>query len=303
MISLLNTTDYSGIFIGVNVVVNTVPDQFYFTDQDDVGLNSPTISNAITIEGVTAGYDIEATVTGGEYRYDDGTGYSAWLTAPSNVQLGYDIQLRVTSSGDYDTSVSATLDVGGTSDDFVVTTAQFPTILVTDYTSIDYNSYVTLAENDQIIQELSVFTPADDYNALTNEQKEYLIKASCQDVNYFQFKGTLNKLVISQYSMQFPRTGLYYPNGVEIASNVIPYFIKQYVAQRCLERLSFGPADANGITIPNNVKRQKADVLEREFFSPKEMTANTLSIKDFHSYNLLKPYVIRTGNVINLVRA
>lgn len=176
--------------------------------------------------------------------------------------------------------------------------------LVTDYTDAQYNAYATVAEIDAIIVGLSPFSNTSKWDALDTAQKEGVILNTSQDVNCFQFKGTLNKQVISPFNMQFPRDGMFYTNGVEIPNDIIPEFVKQYVAQRCLEILDFGPSSANGILIPNNVKKNKVGSLEQEFFGPKEMTANKLTLSDFASYQCtLKPYALNSANVIYLKRA
>ena len=177
--------------------------------------------------------------------------------------------------------------------------------LVTDYTDVQYNAYATVAEIDALIVGLSPFSNTSKWDALdTDEKKEGVILAATKNVNCFVFKGSLNSAVISLYNMQFPRVGLYYTNGNEIPSNIIPQFVKDYVASRCLELLDFNPSDANKILIPNNVKRNKVGSLEQEFFSPKDMTANQLTLSDFASYKCsLKPYVLNNSNTIYLKRA
>lgn len=176
--------------------------------------------------------------------------------------------------------------------------------LVTDYTNAGYNAYATVVETDALINDLSPFVNTAKWIALTVAQKESVILNASKDVNCFQYKGTLNPAVISPFNMQFPRSGMVYTNGVVIPDNIIPEFVKEYVARRSIELLNFGPDDANQITIPNNVKRNKVGSLEQEFFGPEEMTANTLSLTDYQSYACtLKSYVLNSSNVIYLMRA
>jgi hypothetical protein len=176
--------------------------------------------------------------------------------------------------------------------------------IITDYTNSQFNAYATTAEIDEIIVDLSPFSNTSKWDALDEPSKEGVIKNASQNVNCFAYKGVLNSAVISPFNMQFPRIGLFYTNGTAVNSNEIPFFVKQYVAERCLEILDFGPSAANGVLVPSNVKKNKVGSLEQEFFSPKEMTANQLTLKDFSSYQCtIKPYVLNSGNTIYLKRA
>ena len=154
-----------------------------------------------------------------------------------------------------------------------------------------------------MIEALEPFVDTTAWNALTTSQKENVILRATVNANSFCYYGTTSSIVISTNNMMWPRTGLLYANGVSIGSSEIPTFMMQYIAERCTEILEFGPTDANNITVPGKVKRQKVGSLEQEFFSPGEMTANTLSLSDFASFALIKPYVCRKGNVIFLQRA
>lgn len=175
--------------------------------------------------------------------------------------------------------------------------------LIVDPTDANYNSYVTEAEADVLIAALDPFVDLTKWAALTSQQKENVILAATDNLNSFDFSGTTSSIVISKNNMMWPRQGASYANGVAISSSEIPVFVQEYIAKRSTEILDFGPADANSLTVPNNVKRQKLGGLEQEFFGPKEMTANSLSLSDFCSFGLIKPYVLRNGSVIFLKRA
>ncbi|MCG7932104.1 MAG: cadherin repeat domain-containing protein [Candidatus Thiodiazotropha lotti] len=95
--TLVNATTSAGADI--------TPDAFAFTDVVDAVRSTEQISNAITVAGVDAGQNVPLSVTGGEYRVNAG----AWSSAPTNVQLGDQIELRHTSSGSYSTAVNTTL--------------------------------------------------------------------------------------------------------------------------------------------------------------------------------------------------
>ncbi len=176
------------------------------------------------------------------------------------------------------------------------------TILDTDPTSTGYNSYVTRDEADELISELEPFIDTTDWSALTSVQKENVILKATDDSNSFCYVGVATNPVGGN-NMMWPRTGTAYANGVSIGSSEIPSFMKEYIAQRCTEILEFGPMSENGVTVPDKVKRQKVGSLSQEFFSPGEMTANTLTLRDFSSFGSIQPYVCRSENVIFLQRA
>ena len=106
--------------------------------------------------------------------------------------------------------------------------------------------------------------------------------------------------------MKFPRNDLYYSNSTKVKSDEIPPFVVDYIAKRSIEILNFGPSDANKIKIPNNIKRVRVEgAVSREYFSPSDMTSNTLSLADFDSYDVIKQYISPTsqsGNTIYLSR-
>lgn len=172
-------------------------------------------------------------------------------------------------------------------------------------TSSTYNSYVDLAEINVLIVSLSACANSAKWDALTDTEKEDLTIKSTDDLNSFQFCGALNASVISPNNMQWPRSGTQYTNGVAINTTEIPVFVQKYVANRNLEVLNFGPDQANSLTVPNKVKRQKLGGLEQEFFGAKELTANVLSLNDFSSYDIIKQYVKNSigGNLKHLIRA
>ncbi|MCG7931957.1 MAG: cadherin repeat domain-containing protein [Candidatus Thiodiazotropha lotti] len=101
----LNLNGVSDIFTLTTRAADITPDAFSFTDVNDAALSIEQISDAITVTGVDAGQNVPLTVTGGEYRVNAG----AWSSAPTNMQLGDQIELRHTSSGSYSTAVNTTL--------------------------------------------------------------------------------------------------------------------------------------------------------------------------------------------------
>jgi hypothetical protein len=95
---------------------DTTPDAFSFTDQTDVALSTLTTSNTITVTGIDAATAIS--VTGGEMSINSG----AFGSASTTVVASDTVQLRVTSSASNSTAVAVTLDIGGVTDEWSVTT-------------------------------------------------------------------------------------------------------------------------------------------------------------------------------------
>jgi len=137
---------------------DTTPAAFTFTDQASVEPGSVGESNAITISGADAGENIPVTITGGEYAVDAGSGFGAYTSTGTNVQLGYQIKVRNTASSSFEAAVNTTLTVGGVSDTFTRTTraAVLPTQDVTlpdlnlgetDTGSIDLDDYFSGASS------------------------------------------------------------------------------------------------------------------------------------------------------------
>ena len=102
---------------------DTTPEAFSFTTRNDVTRDSLIESNVVTLQGLT-GY-ATLSLDKGEYRRNGG----AWISAPasaSDIVNGDSIQLRLRSSADYSTTLSATLTVGGVNGVFSVTTEADP---------------------------------------------------------------------------------------------------------------------------------------------------------------------------------
>jgi hypothetical protein len=104
---------------------DTTPNQFTFTDQTGVTPNTPVTSNAITVSGINAPAPIS--VTGGQYSINGG----AYTSSSGTVSNGNTLTARVTSSGNYAATTSATLTIGGVNGVFSVTTITAPTCTYT----------------------------------------------------------------------------------------------------------------------------------------------------------------------------
>jgi len=122
---------------------DTIPDQFTFNDQTGAALNTTVTSNTITVTGINAAASIS--ITGGTYSINGG----AYTSASGTVSNGNTVTVRVTSSGSYSTTTSATLTIGGVSDIFSVTTMAAPSdttpdqFTFTDQTGVALNATVT----------------------------------------------------------------------------------------------------------------------------------------------------------------
>jgi hypothetical protein len=97
-------------------VSDTTPDQFTFTDQTNVSLNTVITSNSITVSGINAAASIS--VSGGTYSINGG----AYTSASGTVTNGQTVSVRHTSSASNSTATNTTLTIGGVSDVFTSTT-------------------------------------------------------------------------------------------------------------------------------------------------------------------------------------
>ena len=108
---------------------DTVPGPFVFTDQTSVPVSSVTTSNTVTVSGINTATTIDisaCTGTACEYSVNGG----GWTATPGSVVDGDTAQVRQTSSASYGTTTDLTLDIGGVSDTFSVTTLVQHTLTV-----------------------------------------------------------------------------------------------------------------------------------------------------------------------------
>lgn len=104
----------------VPVPPDPTPDAYSFTPIVDAELDTVYESNVVT----PTGYNIPIAIwaDGKEYRLNGG----AWVTGSGTMNPGDTLQVRDTSSPDYETEVIATTDAGGVSADFSITTIEEP---------------------------------------------------------------------------------------------------------------------------------------------------------------------------------
>jgi len=103
---------------------DTTPNTFSFIDQTDVALNTLTNSNTLNITGINAATTVS--ISGGEYAINGG-GFRTSSTTLNNNDI---VQVRQSSSSNYSTATHATLNVGGVSDTFSLTTLADTTPIV-----------------------------------------------------------------------------------------------------------------------------------------------------------------------------
>ena len=114
-----DTTNYWDINTGPPP--DTQPNAFSFADAGNVTINTPTISESVTISGITV--PVTATATNGaEVRVNGG----AWVNGATGatIENGDTLEVRLTSSTDYEDTVTTQVTVGtGTAVEWNVTTA------------------------------------------------------------------------------------------------------------------------------------------------------------------------------------
>ena len=100
----------------VTTQVDITPDAFAFEAQTDVALAALVESNSVTISGLDE--PVMISITGGEYSID-GAGFTP---EDGVIQAGESVRLRLEAADTFGTTKTATLLVGNTSADFIVTT-------------------------------------------------------------------------------------------------------------------------------------------------------------------------------------
>ncbi|GAB5388448.1 MAG: hypothetical protein Alpg2KO_14160 [Alphaproteobacteria bacterium] len=99
------------------------PSGFGFTSANSVSRNQSTTSNTVTLSGFDQPASISISGSGSpQYRINGGS----FTSSNGTVNPGDQVQVRVTSSGSYSTSVIGTVTAGGTSGSFTVTTEAQP---------------------------------------------------------------------------------------------------------------------------------------------------------------------------------
>ena len=150
--SLGGTSNIPSIYSGID----TIPNDFAFTDSVDCELSTEIISDSVVLAGFDSAY---AYAGGASYRKGK---YGNWITAYSRVYSGDTLWLKNTSSSENATAVNTTLTVGTKNNVWTITTVggvEANNIIVfdTDYLSeaaieadlsITITDYVHIADGD-----------------------------------------------------------------------------------------------------------------------------------------------------------
>jgi hypothetical protein len=110
----------NGTFSSTTVAADTTPDAFTFTAQTNKPLNAVVQSNTVTISGINAPASIGVSGAAGS-AYSIGCN-GTFSTANSTISNGQTVCVHQTSSGSPLTKTTATLNVGGVTANFDVTT-------------------------------------------------------------------------------------------------------------------------------------------------------------------------------------
>jgi hypothetical protein len=108
----------SDSFNTVSAAPDTTPDPFSFADVTGAQLSTSTASAPITVAGITGPASISIAGADGQYRINGG----AWTSSSGTVANGDQVEVRLTSAGQYVTAINTVLTIGGVSDTFTVTT-------------------------------------------------------------------------------------------------------------------------------------------------------------------------------------
>ena len=114
-----DTTNYWNINTGAPP--DTEPASFFFANVNDATISTVVTSEVITISGITVPVDVVAT-NGAEVRIDGGS----WVSGSTSPQIenGQTLEVRLTSSSDYEASVNTSVTVGtGDPVEWTITTA------------------------------------------------------------------------------------------------------------------------------------------------------------------------------------
>lgn len=137
---------------GGAVPEDTTPDAFAFTDQTDVPVSTVITSNSINIAGIDVETSVSVTGTGAEISINGG----GWVTS-GNITNGQSLQVRLTSSASNSTAMTATVDVGGVTEVWSVTTEDSGATISLRSSAKIYNSNTIVAPNDIQAGDLLIF--------------------------------------------------------------------------------------------------------------------------------------------------
>ncbi|MDX9742610.1 MAG: hypothetical protein RBT59_02195 [Arcobacteraceae bacterium] len=102
---------------GIATTANINPTDFNLTSVTGTALNTPTLSNTITVSGLTIPTFI--TISNGEYSTDNGT---TWKSTKSLVSNGQTVKVRHTTANSLSGTTTTTVKIGGVTKTFGSTT-------------------------------------------------------------------------------------------------------------------------------------------------------------------------------------
>jgi len=109
--------------------LDVVPDPFSFTDLTGVLLSSTESSNPVAVTGIDISVPILIdSCTGGACQYS--INGDSWTDVTGSVAEGDEVEVRQTSAATYGTTTDLTLDIGGVTDAFSVTTLRQFTLTI-----------------------------------------------------------------------------------------------------------------------------------------------------------------------------
>lgn len=156
------------ITIAAEVVTDTTPDPFDFTDLTGVTVGSSQTSDAVAITGINAATTI--TVSGCYYSIDGGT----FVNTSGTIENNSFVQLRVDASSSYNTATTCSVTVGGVTADWTVTTEQ-ETVFDTTPESFSFTNITNTALNSVQLSESVAITGIDAAADITVTGCEYSI--------------------------------------------------------------------------------------------------------------------------------
>lgn len=162
-IDKLNNSWASAIwsFIYSGGAVDTTPDQFSFNDIEDADLDEIYTSNTITITGMSPWTPVLASVNRWALYI---SGNFVWTTG--YVQNGWTVKIELTSSDEYDETISSTLTINGVSDTFSITTIGENEAIDSDYEDIE-----TDLSNTEKLMIISIFETLRDLYSWDKEKE------------------------------------------------------------------------------------------------------------------------------------
>ncbi len=176
---ILTIGGVSDVFTVTTVAApDTTPDAFLYTDQVSVPLGTIVESNTIVVSGINTAAAIS--ITGGEYSIDSG-GYTA---VAGTVDNGQAVRVRQISSSAFLTTTDATLDVGGVTDTFSVTTLAEDTVP----DAFSFTNQTDVARNTVIESNTITVTGINSAATISVTGGEYSIDSG----SYTAVAGTIN---------------------------------------------------------------------------------------------------------------